>query len=78
MDDLTIWMVQRKLARPRAKTTSAMFETALSLRASLQDYLQHDFGGTAQQERNARAKRGDCWQLAFRPFQLRAENGPAI
>jgi hypothetical protein len=42
VDDLTIWMAQRKLAWPCAKTTSAMFETALSLRASLRDYLQHD------------------------------------
>src|SRR2546423_10867933 len=41
-DDLAAWMAQRKLSRTGAKDTPAMLETALSLRASLRDYLQHD------------------------------------
>jgi len=41
-DDLAGWLAQRRLARPDAKITPAMFEAALALRASLRDYLQHD------------------------------------
>jgi predicted RNA-binding Zn ribbon-like protein len=41
-DDLAAWMAQRKLSRAGAKITPAMFKSALGLRASLRDYLQHD------------------------------------
>ena len=41
-DDLAAWMKQRKLVRAGAKITAPMFETALGLRASLRDYLQHE------------------------------------
>jgi predicted RNA-binding Zn ribbon-like protein len=35
-------MAQRRLLKPGLKVTPAMFETAIRLRASLRDYLQHD------------------------------------
>ena len=41
-DDLTAWMAQRRLLPAGAKVTPAMFATAVGLRASLRDYLQHD------------------------------------
>src|SRR5205085_858683 len=50
-DDLAAWMAQRKLSRTGANVTPAMLETALSLRASLRDYLQHDPAG--RQNRSA-------------------------
>jgi predicted RNA-binding Zn ribbon-like protein len=41
-DGLAAWMARRRLLPAGAKVTPAMFETALSLRASLRDFLQHD------------------------------------
>jgi predicted RNA-binding Zn ribbon-like protein len=68
-DDLAAWMAQRKLARPHAKITPAMFETALGLRASLRDYLQRD----PAERRSRSATR--ALNAAIASFPLRAELG---
>src|SRR5213592_2618988 len=68
-DDLAAWMAQRKLARPAAKITPAMFEAALGLRASLRDYLQHD----PAERRSRSATR--ALNAAIAAFPLRAELG---
>ena len=68
-DDLAAWMAQRKLARPAAKITPAMFEAALGLRASLRDYLQHD----PAERRSRSATR--ALNTAIASFPLRAELG---
>jgi len=68
-DDLAAWMAQRKLAQPGAKITPSMFETALGLRASLRDYLQHD----PAERRSNSATRALNAAIAF--FPLRAELG---
>jgi predicted RNA-binding Zn ribbon-like protein len=68
-DDLTAWMAQRKLARPGAKITPAMFEAALGLRASLRDYLQHD----PAERRSKSATR--ALNATIAAFPLRAELG---
>ncbi|MEH2609584.1 CGNR zinc finger domain-containing protein [Bradyrhizobium sp. AZCC 1693] len=68
-DDLAAWMAQRKLARPAAKITPAMFEAALGLRASLRDYLQHD-----PAERRSRCATR-ALNAAIASFPLRAELG---
>jgi predicted RNA-binding Zn ribbon-like protein len=41
-DELASWMAQRRLLKPGAKVTAAMFDTALRLRTGLRDYLQLD------------------------------------
>jgi predicted RNA-binding Zn ribbon-like protein len=41
-DELASWMVQRRLLKPGAKVTAAMFDTALRLRTGLRDYLRLD------------------------------------
>ena len=68
-DDLAAWMAQRKLARPAAKITPAMFEAGLGLRASLRDYLQHD----PAERRSMSATR--ALNAAIASFPLRAELG---
>jgi predicted RNA-binding Zn ribbon-like protein len=68
-DDLAAWMAQRKLARPDAKITPAMFESALGLRASLRNYLQHD-----PAERRSRSA-ARALNAAMASFPLRAELG---
>jgi predicted RNA-binding Zn ribbon-like protein len=68
-DDLAAWMAQRKLARPGAKITPAMFETALGLRASLRDYLQRD-----PAERNS-GNAARALNAAIAAFPFRAELG---
>jgi predicted RNA-binding Zn ribbon-like protein len=40
--DLVSWMAARGMSQPVAKVTPAMFDSALSLRRALRDYLQHD------------------------------------
>jgi predicted RNA-binding Zn ribbon-like protein len=66
-DDLAVWMAQRKLSRASAKITPAMFETALALRASLREYLQHD----PAERRSRSATR--ALNAAIAAFPLRAE-----
>ena len=68
-DDLAAWMAQRKLSRSGAKVTPAMLETALSLRASLRDYLQHD----PAERQNRSATR--ALNAAIAAFPLYAEVG---
>jgi len=68
-DDLVAWMAQRKLVRTGAKITAPMFETALGLRASLRDYLQHDPAG----RRNSSARR--ALNAAIAQFPLYVELG---
>jgi len=68
-DDLAAWMAQRKLSRSGAKVTPAMLETALSLRASLRDYLQHD----PAERRNRSATR--ALNAAIAAFPLYVELG---
>src|SRR2546429_3290171 len=68
-DDLAAWMAQRKLSRTGAKVTPAMLETALSLRASLRDYLQHYPAG--RQNRSATR----ALNAAIAAFPLYAEVG---
>jgi len=66
-DDLVAWMAQRKLARPDAKITPAMFETALALRSRLRDYLQRE----PVKRRSKSATR--ALNEAIASFPLRAE-----
>lgn len=67
--DLASWMAERGLLRASAKATPAMLETALSLRAAVRDYLQHD--PAARREKNVtRALNG-----AIAAFPLLAELG---
>jgi predicted RNA-binding Zn ribbon-like protein len=68
-DDLAAWMAKRKLGRPSAKITPAMFGIALGLRASLRDYLQHD----AVERRSGSATR--ALNAAIASFPFRAELG---
>ena len=68
-DDLAAWMARRKLLPVGAKVTPAMFETALSLRADLRDYLQHD--PAERRTRNA----ARALNAAMSAFPLCAELG---
>jgi predicted RNA-binding Zn ribbon-like protein len=68
-DDLAAWMAQRKPSRTGAKITPAMFESALNLRASLRDYLQHD----PAERRNRSATR--ALNAAIAAFPLYVELG---
>src|SRR5215468_9937237 len=70
-DDLAAWMAQRKLLPAGAKVTPAMFETAIGLRTSLRDYLQHD----PPERRSRNAAR--ALNAAMSAFPLRAELGGA-
>jgi predicted RNA-binding Zn ribbon-like protein len=67
--DLAAWMAQRKLLPADAKLTPDMFATALSLRASLRDYLQHD-----PAERRSRGT-ARALNAAVSAFPLHAEFG---
>ena len=49
-DELASWMAHRRLLKPGAKVTAAVFDTALRLRTGLRDYLKLD-----PQERRGKA-----------------------
>jgi len=68
-DDLAAWIAQHRLVRTDAKITPAMLGDALSLRATLRDYLQHD----PAERRSRSATR--ALNTAIAAFPLRAELG---
>ena len=68
-DDLAAWMARRRLARPGAKISPAMLESAISFRASLRDYLQQ-----APADRRSRTVTR-ALNAAIAAFPLRAELG---
>jgi predicted RNA-binding Zn ribbon-like protein len=67
--DLAAWMAQRKLLQTGVKVAPDMFESALTLRAALRDYLQQD--PSERQSRNATR----ALNAAISAFPLYAELG---
>jgi predicted RNA-binding Zn ribbon-like protein len=75
-DELASWMQQRRLLKPGAKVTAAVFDTALRLRTGLRDYLQLD----PQERRGKAATRALNEMIAAFPMiaELGGETGAIL
>jgi predicted RNA-binding Zn ribbon-like protein len=75
--ELAAWMSQRGLlwTNANAKVTNAMFEAALSLRASIRDYLQSD---PDERSRNRDAVRSLNRALELFPLAVEARDGMTL
>jgi predicted RNA-binding Zn ribbon-like protein len=75
-DELAGWMQQRRLLKPGAKVTAAVFDTALRLRTGLRDYLQLD----PQERRGKAATRALNEMIAAFPMiaELGGETGAIL
>jgi predicted RNA-binding Zn ribbon-like protein len=73
--ELAAWMSQCGLLWTNAKVTNAMFEAALSLRASIRDYLQSD---PDERSRNRDAVRSLNRALELFPLAVEARDGMTL